>query len=405
LAVERQAERRARNPGVSARAGSFIRTSSGGETFFIFHPRPLPPDPTLDIDIELQDLLDSANQALGRLDGVTLLLPNADQFLYSYIRKEAVLSSQIEGTQSSLSDLLLFEHDVAPGVPIEDVRETSNYIGAMTHGLARMEEGFPLSLRLMKEIHALLLEGGRGGERAPGEFRGTQNWIGGTRPGNARYVPPPSHEVMSAMGALEKFLHNDPVRMPVLVKAALAHAQFETIHPFLDGNGRVGRLLVALLLCAEEHQVLSRPLLYLSLYLKRNRDEYYTRLQRIRTHGEWEEWLAFFLEGVIDVSGSATETTQRIVTLVGDDRQEVLTLGRAAGSASRLHDIAVGDIVFTIPQAARRLELSAVSVGKAATHLEDLGIVREVTGRTRNKLYVYTKYLEILQEGTQEEPG
>jgi Fic family protein len=405
LADQRQTARRATNPGVSGRAGAFRRTSAGGETYFVFHPRPLPPDPSLEIDVEMQTLLDASNQALGRLDGVTLLLPNPDQFLYSYVRKEAVLSSQIEGTQSSLSDLLLFEHDVAPGVPIEDARETLNYIRAMSHGLERMKEGFPLSLRLMKEIHALLLEGGRGGERSPGEFRRTQNWIGGTRPGNARFVPPPAHEVMPAMGALEKFLHDDPVRSPVLVKAALAHAQFETIHPFLDGNGRVGRLLVTLLLCAEEHRVLSRPLLYLSLYLKRNRDEYYTRLQRVRTDGEWEEWLTFFLEGVIDVARSATETTQRIVSLIGSDRTKVLTLGRAAGSASRLHDIALSDVVFTIPEAARRLELSGVSVGKAAGHLEDLGIVREVTGKTRNKIYVYSNYLEILQEGTEDEPG
>lgn len=405
MAVERQTARRVANPGVSDRAGTFIRTSSGGETYFTFHPRGLPPDPPLEIDGEMQGLLDSANQALGRLDGVTLLLPDADQFLYSYIRKEAVLSSQIEGTQSSLSDLLLFEHDVAPGVPIEDVRETSNYIQAMSHGLQRMKDGFPLSLRLIKETHTLLLKGGRGGERAPGEFRRTQNWIGGTRPGNARYVPPPANEIMAAMGTLEKFLHNDPVRTPVLVKAALAHAQFETVHPFLDGNGRVGRLLVTLLLCAEEEPVLSRPLLYLSLYLKRNRDEYYTRLQRIRTHGQWEEWLGFFLEGVIEVSRLATETTQRIVSLVDSDREKVLTLGRAAGSASRLHDLAVSDIVFTIPEASERLGLSAVSVGKAARHLEDLGIAREVTGKTRNKLFVYTKYLKILQEGTEDRPG
>lgn len=404
MAVEQRSQRRA-SPGVSSRAGNFIRTSAGGEKYFIFHPHPLPPDPPLEIDADMQGLLDVANQALGRLDGVTLLLPNPDQFLYSYIRKEAVLSSQIEGTQSSLSDLLLFEHDVAPGVPIEDVRETSNYIRAMSHGLRRMEDGFPLSLRLMKEIHGLLLEGGRGGERAPGEFRRTQNWIGGTRPGNARFVPPPAHEVVPAIGALEKFLHDDPVRTPVLVKAALAHAQFETIHPFLDGNGRVGRLLVTLLLCAEEHRVLSRPLLYLSLYLKRNREEYYTRLQRIRTHGEWEEWLAFFLEGVIDVSRSATDTTQRIVSLIGSDRQKVLTLGRAAGSTSRLHELFAGELVLTIPYAAQRLGLSAVTTGKAAVHLEQLGIVREATGKPRNRIYVYTKYLAILEEGTQEEPG
>lgn len=404
MAIQRKAQQ---SPGESTRAGEFRPTSSGGESYFVFHPKPLPPDPHLDVSPEMQELLDTANQALGRLDGVTLLLPNPAQFLYSYIRKEAVLSSQIEGTQSSLSDLLLFEHDVTPGVPIEDVRETSNYIAAMNHGLARLRgDGFPLSLRLIREIHERLLSGGRGGERAPGEFRRTQNWLGGTRPGNARYVPPPAQEVIPAMGALEKFLHDDPEPTSTLIKAALAHAQFETIHPFLDGNGRVGRLLVTLLLCAEEPVVLSQPLLYLSLYLKQNREEYYRHLQRVRTHGEWEEWVTFFLEGVIEVSRSATDTTQRIVSLIARDRRRVLEeLGRAAGSASRLHELAVDRVVFTIPEAAQQLGLSEVTIGKSAGHLEGLGIMQEVTGRARNRLYVYGDYLSILQEGTQEEPG
>jgi Fic family protein len=386
------------NPGHSSRAGTFRAVTAGGETYYAFRPRPLPPEPPLAVDAAMQSLLDTANQALGRLDGVTLLLPDPDRFLYSYIRKEAVLSSQIEGTQSSLSDLLLFEHDVAPGVPIEDVRETSNYIGAMNHGLRRMQEGFPLSLRLIREIHERLLTGGRGGDRTPGEFRRTQNWIGGTRPGNARYVPPPPTEVIDAMGDLEKFLHDQPAPTPILLKAALGHAQFESIHPFLDGNGRVGRLLVTLLLGAEE-KVLSQPLLYLSLYLKEHRDEYYTRLQRIRTHGEWEAWVNFFLEGVIDVARSATDATRRIVTLVEADRQKILSLGRAASSASQLHDLVTREIAFTIPEAARNLGLSEVTISKTAAHLERLGIVQEVTGRTRNRLFAYRDYLSLLSEG------
>jgi len=348
--------------------------------------------------MELQALLDRANQALGRLDGVTLLLPDPEVFLYSYIRKEAVLSSQIEGTQSSLSDLLLYEHDAAPGAPMEDVRETSNYIAAMSHGIARIEDGFPLSLRLIREIHALLMQGTRGAERAPGEFRRSQNWIGGTRPGNARFVPPPHTEVLAAMGALERFLHDDPEPTPILIKAALAHAQFETIHPFLDGNGRVGRLLVTLLLCGHE-RVLSQPLLYLSLYLKEHRDEYYRHLTAVRVDGEWEAWLRFFLEGVINVARSATETTQRIVELVNADRRAVMTLGRAAGSAGRLHDHVTLNIVFTIPQAAEALGISEVTIGKAASHLERLGVIGEVTGRARNRVFVYQRYLNILQEG------
>jgi Fic family protein len=388
------------NPGRSDRAGTFRPVTEAGETYFVFHPRPLPPEPPLQIGTDLQDLLDRANQALGRLDGVTLLLPDPDLFLYSYVRKEAVLSSQIEGTQSSLSDLLLFEHDVTPDGPIEDVRETSSYIAAMEHGLERIGGGFPLSLRLIREIHQLLLSGGRGAERAPGEFRRTQNWLGGTRPGNARYVPPPHEEVVPAMGALEKFLHGDPVQTPILVKAALAHAQFETIHPFLDGNGRLGRLLVTLLLSAEG-QVLSRPLLYLSLYLKEHRDEYYAHLTAIRTDGEWEAWLEFFLQGVIEVAQSATSTTQEIVRLVDADRRKVMELGRAAGSAARLHDLATRQILFTIPEAARTLGVSEPTTGKATAHLESLGIIRETTGRARKRAFVYDSYLRLLQEGTE----
>ena len=306
MVTQTPSEQRARAAG---RAGDFVSVESGGERYSVFVPRSLPPDPPLAIVPGLQSLLDRANQALGRLDGVTLLLPDPDQFLYTYIRKEAVLSSQIEGTQSSLSDLLLFENDAAPGVLVDDARETFNYIEAMNHGLRRIQSGeLPLSLRLLREVHSRLLTNTRGAEKTPGEFRRSQNWIGGTRPGNARFVPPPPHELMRAMGALERFLHDDPVQTPILVKAALAHAQFESIHPVLDGNGRVGRLLITLLLCSEG--VLSRPLLYLSLYLKRNRDAYYERLQAIRTEGAWEQWLEFFLEGVIDVAESATLSAQ-----------------------------------------------------------------------------------------------
>lgn len=383
----------------SDRAGRLLQVSAGS-TVRAFHPTPLPPDPPLSIDVQLQDLLDTANQALGRLDGITLLLPDPDRFLYSYIRKEAVLSSQIEGTQSSLSDLLLFEHNVAPGVPIADVRETANYIAAMNHGLEQVGQGFPITLRLIKQIHQLLLHGGRGGHQSPGEFRKVQNWIGGSRPENARFVPPPANEVTHAMSDLERFINDKPAPTPILIKAALTHAQFETVHPFLDGNGRVGRLLITLLLCAEK-RVLSRPLLYLSLYLKSNRDEYYDSLQRVRTEGAWEEWLRFFLEGVIDVAESATDTTRRIVHLVGEDRAKILTLGRATGSASRVHDLSVRDIVITIPDAARKLGLSEVTVGKAASHLENLGILRELTGRSRGKLFAYHNYLSLLNEGTE----
>jgi Fic family protein len=274
----------------SARAGRWEKQNTGTEPFYRFIPAPLPPSPPISFDEQLQDRTERANRALGRLDGVTPLLPNPQIFLYTYIRKEAVLSSQIEGTQSSLSDLLLFENAEAPGVPIADVKEVSNYVKAMEYGLDRLKSDLPLSLRLIKEIHSVLLKNVRGGDKEPGEFRRSQNWVG-SRPGNAIYVPPPVHEVLPAMGALEKFLHNEPVKMPTVIKAGLAHAQFESIHPFLDGNGRLGRLLITFILCTEG--ALSQPLLYLSLYFKNNRTAYYERLQRVRTHGERENWLLF----------------------------------------------------------------------------------------------------------------
>ena len=380
----------------SERAGRVVEVQSGSDGYSAFVPAPLPPDPPLRIDADLQDLLDAANQALGRLDGVTLLLPDPGQFLYSYIRKEAVLSSQIEGTQSSLSDLLLFENEAAPGVPLDDVEETSNYISAMSHGLHRIESGeLPLSNRLLREVHERLMAGVRGGDKAPGEFRRSQNWLGGTRPGNARFVPPPPTEVVPAMSSLEKFLHDDPEPTPILVKAALAHVQFETIHPFLDGNGRVGRLLITLLLCAEN--VLQQPLLYLSLYFKQNRDAYYDHLQRVRTEGAWEEWLVFFLEGVIAVAGSATETARRMRALVEADRASVHGLGRGAASALRVHELAGHRIVLSATRTASELGLSVPTVNAALGRLEQAGILREVTGRRRGRLFVYDAYLSLLQ--------
>jgi Fic family protein len=389
----------------SDRAGYFTSASSARGSFATFSPKPLPPDSPLVIDADLQRLLDQANQALGRLDGITLLLPDPDQFLYSYIRKEAVLSSQIEGTQSSLSDLLLFEHDAVPGVAVEDVRETTNYLAALNLGLRSMEEGLPLSLRLLKQAHGELLRGTRGGGTGPGEFRHVQNWLGGSGPESARYVPPPPNEVPGAMADLEKFLHGDPISTPLLIRAALAHAQFETIHPFLDGNGRLGRLLVTLLLCSDtadgEPRVLSRPLLYLSLHLKRHRDTYYERLQAIRTDGDWEGWLRFFLEGVISVATLATETTKRIVELIERDRREINALGRAAGSALLVFDHAVREVVVRIPETTERLPISEPTVATAIANLEQIGILQEITGKPRNKIFAYDAYLKILSEGTE----
>ena len=254
-------------------------------------PPPLPPRPALDLEL-LYEKLEAANRALGRLDGVTSILPDTPLFLYMYVRKEALLSSQIEGTQSSLSDLLLYESDIAPGVPIDDVLEVSNYVAAMNLGLQRIRERVPNSNRLLREIHGVLLSKGRGSRKDPGEFRRSQNWIGGTRPGNARFVPPPPDKVADCMGDLEKYIHEKSKRLPLLIRAALAHVQFETIHPFLDGNGRLGRLLITLMLQAEG--VLREPVLYLSLFLKTHRDTYYDLLQQVRKSGDWEVWLEFF---------------------------------------------------------------------------------------------------------------
>lgn len=380
------------------RAGRLVPQQGGADGFSAFLPHPLPPQPPVRITAELQARLDRANQTLGRLDGITLLLPDPDVFLYSYVRKEAVLSSQIEGTQSSLSDLLLYEHDLAPGVPRGDVEEASNYVAAIQHGMELVRGGLPLSVRVLREVHGVLMQGARGADRQPGEYRRVQNWLGGTSPSAARFVPPPAHEVADAMSALERFLNDVPGPTPVLIKAALAHAQFETIHPFLDGNGRLGRLLVTLLLVADG--VLHQPLLYLSLYLKRNRDVYYERLQRTRTDGDWEAWLRFFLDGVIDVADSTIVTTTEIVGLVERDRQRVSSLGRASATAVRVHERLVKEIVGRPSEVARVLGLSEPPVYQAFSRLEDLGIVREITGRQRGRMYAYDRYLELLNADT-----
>jgi cell filamentation protein, protein adenylyltransferase len=380
------------------RSGDLLPQQTGPDGFSAFIPRPLPPEPPLDLTTDLQGRIDRANQALGRLDGVTLLLPDPDVFLYSYVRKEAVLSSQIEGTQSSLSDLLLFEHDAAPGVPRGDVEEASNYVAAMHRGMELIQAGMPLSTRVLREVHAVLMDGARGQDRQPGEFRRIQNWLGGTSPATARFVPPPAHHVAEAMGHLEQFINDEPRPTPVLVKAALAHAQFETIHPFLDGNGRLGRLLVTLLLVSEG--VLRQPLLYLSLYLKRHRDTYYEHLQRTRTAGDWEAWLRFFLDGVTEVASSTTATTSDLVRLVERDRERVQQLGRASATAVRVHDRFVREIVGRPAELAATLGLSEPPVYQALSRLEDLGIVREITGRRRGRVYAYHDYLTILNADT-----
>jgi Fic family protein len=335
---------------------------------------------------------------LGRLDGIALLIPDIWLFFYFYIRKEAVLSSQIEGTQSTLSDLLLFESKEMPGLPVDDVLEVSNYVAALSHGLERIKEGFPLSLRLIKEIHGILLAKGRGSEKGPGEFRRSQNWVGGTRPGNAEFVPAPP-TLIGLMGDLELFLHDKPVRTPVLLKAAIAHVQFETIHPFQDGNGRMGRLLVSLLLCNEG--ALGQPLLYLSLYLKRRRTTYFDLLQEVRLEGDWERWLRFFLEGVIETADQSVDTAKKILSLFDEDRRKIEGLGGSAGSALRVHHLLQKKVVTSIPAATQDLKLTQPTVAHALDEMRKLGIVQEITGNRRGRVFSYGNFMRILSEGTE----
>ena len=379
--------------------GKYELTGVGGEQVRAFVPSPLPPTPPLDFGGELNQLHSAAALAVGRLDGISRLLPDKAMFLYSYARKEAVLSSQIEGTQSSISDLLLFELEEAPGVPVTDVIEVSNYVAALDHGLSRLKEGFPLSNRLIREIHGVLLSRGRGSGKAPGEFRQSQNWIGGTRPGNAHFVPPPHTALQDCMAALERFLNDTEDGIPPLVRAGLAHVQFETIHPFLDGNGRVGRLLITLFLC--HAAVLGDPLLYLSLYFKKNRSSYYDLLDRVRREGDWESWLEFFLTGVQITADGAVSTANRLSDMFESDRDRIRSLGRRASTVLRVHDAIKSRPIVTVQQARKATGLSFPAVSAAMGSLSELGIAAELTGRRRNRLFVYSGYLSILNEGTE----
>ncbi len=379
--------------------GRYVTISPVGEKAQAFIPSPLPPRPPIDWNPQLRNKFDQALLALGRLDSVATLLPDTSIFLYMYIRKEAVLSSMIEGTQSSLSDLLLFELDQEPGVPLDDVREVSNYVAALDHGLRLLAEGLPLSMRLFRQIHGVLMSKGRGGNQSPGEFRRSQNWIGGTRPGNAAFVPPPAEAVPDCMSKLEFFLHDQPEPTPVLLKAALAHVQFETIHPFLDGNGRLGRLLITLLLC--DQNVLKMPMLYLSLYFKTHRQFYYELLNGVRMTGDWEAWLDFFADAVIVTATQAVEAVQQILDLSNRDRDKISGLGRAAASTLKVHQALMEQPIATSGSLVEKTGITPATVNKALNHLEQLGIVKELTARKRNRLFSYEDYIEIMNRGTE----
>lgn len=380
--------------------GTYEEVFIQGRRTEAFVPNPLPPTPSIEWTPDLSERRDEANQALGRLDGIARILPEKKLFIYQYVRKEAVLSSQIEGTQSSFKDLLLYEMEQAPGAPLDDVQEVSNYVAALDHGMSRLQSGeLPISLRLLNEMHAILLRDGRGAGLLAGEFRRSQVFIGSSNPPSIRFVPPPPHRLTECLDSLEKFLHNHPESTPVLIKSGLAHLQFETIHPYMDGNGRLGRLLITLLLCSEG--ALSEPLLYLSLFFKQNRLEYYDRLDAVRKRGDWEGWLEFFFRGVRDTSQSAVATAEAVLAMFGTDRERLQMLGRAAGTALRVHELFQQRPILSLPGVVRTLEISYTAASNAMSQLERLGIVREITGHKRNRLFAYDQYLGLLAEGTE----
>lgn len=378
--------------------GEYIQSSVGGEHYKAFLPAPLPPEPPLEISGDLTGLLEKANHALGKLDGISHVLPNVNLLIYQYVRKEALLSSQIEGTQSSFSDLLLYEHEAVPGVPMEDTEEVSNYISALEHGLERLREGFPMSLRLIREIHAILLRGGRGKTKQPGEFRSSQNWLGGTRPGNAVFVPPPPDRLMECLDLFEKFLNDENSRLPLLIKVGLLHIQFETIHPFLDGNGRIGRLLITLLFC--HHQILSSPILYLSLHFKIHRNEYYQHLQQVRMEGDWESWLKFYLQGIVETAEQSTNTALKLKQLFETDHERIKTLGRISHSCVQVHQLLIEKVLINIQETSRMLDINRTTISNCLEKLIELGIAREITGNKRNRYFVYDQYVNELSAGT-----
>lgn len=373
------------------RPGKYVTIKVAKESFKAYVPDYLPPS----IDLEsISGLLEKSAAVLAELNNI---FPNTSLFIHMYVRKEALLSSQIEGTQSSFSDLILFEHNQKPNVSLEDVEEVSNYVKAINYGIGQLKKGFPLCLRLLRKIHSILLAGVRGSYKFPGEFRRSQNWIGGTRPGNALFVPPPVEYLDNCLSNLERFLHDKT--LPTLIKAAIAHYQFETIHPFLDGNGRLGRLLISLMLV--ESGLLHKPILYLSLFMKQNRETYYNLLQEVRMDGTWETWIEFFLTGIIHSSKQAIKTATCINKLFQKDREKIATMGRARFSCEQIFEYLKKLPQVSVKLLAKELGISAPAVRNALNNMVDLGILEEVSGKQRNKIYVYSKYLSILEKGTE----
>ena len=376
--------------------GTYTNTTAAGERVPAFIPHALPPVPPVLLDGALAERLEAATLALGRLDGISALLPDVGLFLYAYVRKEAVLSSAIEGTVSSLSDLLLFERDEAPGVPVEDAAEVSHYVAALEHATEMQRSGMPIANRMLRETHRILLSHSRGAGKAPGEYRRSQNWLGGTRPGNASFVPPPHTAVPDCMAALERFVNARADGVPALLRAGMVHVQFETVHPFLDGNGRLGRMLVPLMLC--DAGMIQAPLLYLSLYLKRHRTRYYSLLDAVRRQGDWEAWLAFFLDGVRETANEAVDAAQRSRALFAQDRDRIVATGQRTGSTLRVFDALRERPILTIADACRATSLTFPTVSAAMRLLTSLEIATELPRGRRARLFCYRDYLQLLQE-------
>ena len=379
------------------RIGRLITKSEGGETHRCYIPQPLPPNPPIQPE-KFYKLLDKANVSLGELNGIRTNLPNASLFLHMFTRKEAVLSSQIEGTQSSLSDFLLFENKEENLKTNDDDIEVANYISAMNYGLKRIEK-LPLSRRLLCEIHEKLLSSGRGMEKCPGEIRTSQNWIGGTRPGNAIFVPPSPEHIANCFGDFEKFLHDEKVLLPTLIKVAMAHVQFETIHPFLDGNGRLGRLLITFMLCISD--LLKEPLLYLSLYFKHHREKYYTLLQNVRKTGDWESWIEFFLTGVYETSHQAFNTAQKIVSLFENDEEKIKKLNKDTAGVLKTYNSLKKHPISNTRKIVQSSQSSLQTVLRSLRSLEEAGLVKELTGKHNNKIFIYKNYINIINQGTE----
>lgn len=379
--------------------GRYEKLKIGGEEVRSFIPNELPLKQPLQLNTEISRKLDNALVSLGRLDSISEILPDSSLFLYMYVRKEAVLSTMIEGTQSSISDLLVYELEGIPGVPMDDAMEVSNYVKALEYGVKCIDEGFPISNRLFKEIHNILLSKGRGSKKESGQYRLSQNWIGGTRPGNALYVPPPPDMVDNCMGNLENFLHDIKSVTPVLLKAAISHVQFETIHPFLDGNGRLGRLLISLLLY--ENKILQKPLLYLSLYFKIHRQEYYELLTNVRVKGDWEKWIDFFADAVIHTSNQAVRTARNLINLINDDEAKVNNIGRASSTALTVYRCFVKNPVLNAGAIQNQSSLSTATIHSSLENLVNLDILEEVSQKKRNKIFAYKEYINILNEGTE----